>query len=566
MLRTRPLTYIEPSGGTISSDAIFISASASGTVGKWAPIQMVALLDPSGANTVASVTEAMNNLMWRLGQTQIATVEPRIWFGAAGEGGVRLSVNTGNAVSYIPYSTAGVYTYKTISSVIAVLNNFIGITGAQFRYDGTRAWLIVKSGTTIRFTEASNAAYGASRRCLNRLFAKDIGGEIGKLLSGNTLIQGQPIVEPMFGVFSPPAAVANIQISNTTQTSFQISWSGSPTPDVSYYVRVSGNGIDYMRLVGGTSTTVGTTDGLQSGVSYTVTVVATTPYEVSVSKPYVPASLAPSTPVPTIVSAAAIDPFSAKITIAATADPTGISRLLLTFINVATLSSVTADLPYSGTEYITSILSPNISYTLEARFKMSTGVEGAVATVAVSTPTLPSATARFGVSTPVDYRNILTTTEEELVYSGMAYGFRAYAGTSWIGYEFNRIIFPYLPLQGFNLNSIFSDFGNGQLKINIYSDSGLSTLIASSDTEFIQNANTFREYKFILSPNVVLKPNMVILVTLNAGGVSFRIFKNTGSPAFPLEGLYSPDSSMLIKHEDSITNEPLCIHCDFALE
>lgn len=283
--RILPLSYIEPSGGVVIPGGVLVYTG--GKTARWNSIEDHVILDPSAAGvpSIPTLVETYNDLAWKLYKSGLVTTEPRVWFGAAGEGGVQLSVVGAPIVitpKYAPYAgRSGAYNYLSISDVLAELNGMLGNTpGAVFRYEGGRVSLIVKSGTTIQFDE-NPAAYGSTRRMLNRLFLQDISGYIGVPLIGPLLIQGQPITTSTYGVYQEPTPASNIQFINQTAYSFDVTWDASTTPGVAYYVHV--NGIDKLLLTASTSITLGTNDGLNMWDKYIYNVVPTTLYEVSTS-------------------------------------------------------------------------------------------------------------------------------------------------------------------------------------------------------------------------------------------------------------------------------------------
>jgi hypothetical protein len=277
---TKPLTYVEVSGATVTPGSI-LTYTGGGSVIMNA-VSTGLLLDPSGTNTIQSILAAYNSLVWGLYQSGMIITEPRIWFGNAGATGLLLSrVGDPLAIPYMPYS--GAYSYISMNDALAALNGRLDPSGAQFRYAGGRVSLIVQDRTTIRFDEAVPAAYGSTRRMLNRLFLRDISGYIGVDLSGPLMIQGEPITESTYGVFTEPAPASNIQFINQTLNSFDITWSASPTADVAYYVHVEGNGVNKLLLTPLTSITIGTNNGINPWDKYNFTIIATTPYEVNTS-------------------------------------------------------------------------------------------------------------------------------------------------------------------------------------------------------------------------------------------------------------------------------------------
>ena len=278
----KPLTYIEVSGDTVTPGSILTYTGGGNVVMNSVPTEL--LLDPSGANTLQSIVAAYNSLLWGLYQSGMIITEPRIWFGAAGEGGVHLLIGNDPLVQkYAPYAGRGdAYSYISISDSLTALNRMLGDTpDAQFSYAGGRVSLMVKSDITLQFIE-NPAAYGSTRRMLNRLFLRDIRSYIGVPLVGPLLIQGDPITLPTYGIFMNPEPVQNIRISNHTGTSFDVLWDESPTPHTYYYVRVEdSNNFNKLFFTPLTSLVLNKSKGIIPNVTYTITVVATTTYEVS---------------------------------------------------------------------------------------------------------------------------------------------------------------------------------------------------------------------------------------------------------------------------------------------
>lgn len=401
-----PLSYIEPSGGTVTPGGVLVYAG--GTAARWNSIYADDILDPSavGVATIANLVTSYNDLAWKLYQTGFVTTEPRIWFGAAGADGVQLYLTGAPlAAAYAPYFGAGgAYSYISMSEVLAELNGMLGNTPeARFQYENSRVNLVVKSGSSIQFEE-NPAAYGSTRRMMNRLFLRDISGYIGAPLTGPLLIQGQPIMEATYGVFPVPDAASNIQMS-TTPISFTASWTASPTSNVIYYVRVQGGAYDALKIVKTSSIILGKIDGLQFGITYTVTVAASTPYEVSVSKPTGQSSF--SFPVMNLAAAVGT-PFYRYISLTWTPTPTSYPIV----IKVGTDTPLTYNSASGRADiYKTQGGQYSVTYPVSAYFTYN-GISGDVSTINVELLDIPAPNIALNgapSSTSVSFTHTLLT-------------------------------------------------------------------------------------------------------------------------------------------------------------
>lgn len=567
MLRTRPLTYLEPSGGTayIPQNAVFVTGAATGAIGEWAATRTVGILDPSGNNTLVSVVGAFNSLTWALKQTRLLVAEPRIWFGVAGTEGVQIVKAGVNHRLYVPYAGGVPYFSPTVGEIINALNVGLGGVG-EFMYDGSRVVLIVKT-SSISLQEPAGAFYGPARRMLNRIFGRKDTETwiIGKNLAAQAYYGGDVVDGPIFGMFAAPAPATNLQVVDQGASGFRVQWDGG-APDVKYYVRATGGGHDIVKLVDDVSANLGLTDGLSAGISYTVTVVATSPYEITTVQPTIPGTFGQIIPTPNIIAVTGIDPYSVKATIDAPAPSTGIASVILTISKVGS-ADITEELTYSGVDYITSMLDPVTTYSIKARFKMSDAQEGADSNaVTVTTPALPAnPLTAFGALTPIDSSQ--TSNESHFLKGVASYiGFRVDPGSSWIGYSFNSINFPLLSFQGMPvLTNVYSIAPNTTMKAQVFNDSSLTTLLNESNT--IQISVPSSPYLFTMNSTTMLKPKMCIVMTLVSGAdVSFRMFANSGLTKIPLVGIVSDDITGAIKDDTNSSNTiNLGISCDFLL-
>lgn len=568
MLRTRPLTYLEPSGGVayIPQNAVFVTGAATGVIGEWVGTHVVRILDPSGNNTLVSVVGAFNSLMWALKQSRLLVAEPRIWFGDAGTEGVQIVKNGANHRLYVPYAGGVPYFSPTVGEIIAALNVGLGGVG-EFIYDGRRVVLVVRT-SSLSLQEPVGSFYGPARRILNRLFRRKDAESwiIGKTLNAPAYYGGDAIDGPIFGTFDAPAPATNPQMVIQTSTEFRVEWNGGGGADVKYYVRATGGGQDIVKLVDDVSANLGLADGLSAGVTYTVTVIATSPYEITAVHPITSGSFGQLIPTPTIIAAAGIDPFSAKITIDTPVPSTSIAKVILTISKVGA-ADITEELDFSNVEYITSLLNPATSYDVKTRFKMSDGQEGADSnTENVVTPALPfPLPSAFGAFTPTDI-SVWGGVYRDGVSHGDEIGYRIYPGSISVGYQFNQIKFPKLSLPSAGvygiLPNIKTDFGNGFLKCRVYSNSTLSTVV--SESNILQIVNNANEYIFVMSSTVLLKPNMYILFEPEVGseGITFPMISNLETKNFPFIGVYT---NLGVFGDDTGNYGNLGIECDFLL-
>jgi hypothetical protein len=269
----RPLSYSQVADTTVTPGSLLtLTRGSRGAIGQWQPRAVGETVDPSDATVnVAAMVSAFNTLVWSLRGQGLVQAEPRFWFSQAGITGLIIQPSQGAGGIYKPYGLPPAPYTVTLIDVLTELNTLIGSGVGELKYEGGRVSLIVKSGQNIQFMDVSpTTSYDAALRLMRRLLPVNM----ESVYSGPTYVQGPLITGPIVGIYPVPAEVTNI-IATPASTSIDLSWTSSASATI-YYI--------YVAEVATTHTTTSTSyllEGLMEGITYNITIVAGTPYEVS---------------------------------------------------------------------------------------------------------------------------------------------------------------------------------------------------------------------------------------------------------------------------------------------
>jgi hypothetical protein len=276
-----------------------VSAGGGSEVGRWSAAPTIQLIDPSGANTVASVAAAYNALMWALRDTKLLAADQQIWFGQeSGQAGVGFTItNSSNQVlhtgSYIPYPSGSPVKYLSVQGVVDGLNAAgalnSAVTGVRFVYDGARVTLVVPPNKKLLISDRIGTRFGSAERVLNRVCY----GAVQYVTAPNGDVSYAPIVgaayevpddslTPLSGKAQIPNGVTNLSVTGFTNTTVSLIWIKIPNipadpPGFTHYIKVLWNGGQRYLL---NVSNIYTITGLSPGISYVITVGTKTDYEI----------------------------------------------------------------------------------------------------------------------------------------------------------------------------------------------------------------------------------------------------------------------------------------------
>jgi len=290
MSRIRPLSYIEPSGGTVAPGSVLTLVRGSrGLIGQWNAPVAEAVLDTQGTPlSVADMARAYNQLVWDFSRLGIVSAEPRMWFGDAGYGGVKFVVNGTKIIDpyYIPYVSLDYMPTQALTDVLDTINANIDNSNVLLTYEGGRVTLIVKSGTTLGLTSPSNLVYDSGLRIMRRLFGRT---DISDEYVGPAIVVGNLLAGPIAGIYPVPNSVTEISGTDTND-GFLISWTpvsqpaGITTVQYVVYAEYTGETL----ILGPTSDTSILAPELIPGNTYLVSVITFTDYEASTERQMIP--------------------------------------------------------------------------------------------------------------------------------------------------------------------------------------------------------------------------------------------------------------------------------------
>ena len=309
MSQIRPLSYIEPSGGTVTPGSVLTLARGSrGLIGQWnAPVEE-AVLDTEGTPlSVADMARAYNQLVWDFSRLGIVSTEPRMWFGDAGTTGLRFRIYDPTQglyaeTQYVPYPSPATPNTLALADVITGMNAAMGNTpNITLTYTDGSVSLLVKDGYSVKFLNTTPpGSYDTPLRIMRRLLLNVLGG-LASSYAGPTLIQGATLPGPIAGLYPVPAAPGLLSTSEITDTSMRLSWMIPPQPPGVTNLRfnVFKDGVYTASVAGGVATYELT--GLAAGQAYLLSVMSATDYEISVNNPEITAQttggVGPSPPV-----------------------------------------------------------------------------------------------------------------------------------------------------------------------------------------------------------------------------------------------------------------------------
>jgi len=200
------LSYVRPVDGVVTPGQFLSCIGGQGDVGQWVSDPSAQLIDPSANNTVADLVAKHNELVWGYGLTRALTVQPRLYFGSAGDQGIQFyhnGVATNGGLPYAPYSAiVAPYPSLTMAEFLAGINGALGgdPAVAEFFYDGQRISLLLKSGNVWQISEPAGSSNDPAKHMLNIIFNRaDSNAIMNVNLPGPMIIQGNPITEPVSG-------------------------------------------------------------------------------------------------------------------------------------------------------------------------------------------------------------------------------------------------------------------------------------------------------------------------------------------------------------------------------
>jgi hypothetical protein len=263
-----PVSVRITSGTTVVPGSILVAQSANGTVGQWKVPPTVDLIDPATQPTLASVVSTYNELIWGLASTSIIRSEPYITFGEAGGVGINIIVNGTPAAPWIP----GANTKLAISTILEALNTRCG-PYVSFDYLNNRFYMFAVTGAQIEFVDAGRSTRpDTAAHIMNRLIYN-----MPLDVSGSLVVSGNQVTVPFNGVHPVPASVTNLGCTATADT-ISVTWAGSADA-IKYFIRITGPAA-FNQVVETTALSY-QFDNLASNTDYTITVFASSRYELS---------------------------------------------------------------------------------------------------------------------------------------------------------------------------------------------------------------------------------------------------------------------------------------------
>jgi hypothetical protein len=185
----RPLLYMDVSGG-VTPGSILTAAGGDGAVGRWMPSFQADMINHvgEGGASLFGTFDAHNKLLTGLNKSGVATMEPYLFFGEHGFGGIKITwidpVNDDPVTSmpkrktalYTPYDSSDSTKPKRLIPIrecVTELNTLLGEPDCKFVYINNRISLLIRSGTVL-LESADPSNIVAARKMYSVIFNDDV--------------------------------------------------------------------------------------------------------------------------------------------------------------------------------------------------------------------------------------------------------------------------------------------------------------------------------------------------------------------------------------------------------